>query len=202
MLQFDDTYARPFLHAGELERMEPQVLLAHRMLEERTAAGSDYLGWLDLPVTYDREAYQRLRAAARRLRAQVRHPGRHWHRWLLSWYARSGGAAAGAVFFRKTGYRVLRPEPQPGLHGRTAGLAGDARCLGQCGEQIRDDDRTGCRVPVSPCLHGAKIRKGRRTIPHCGHNGPGTRRTEEPGRRGRIRDLCHPGRCRGDAIPF
>ena len=42
--------------------------MARQFLEDGTGAGNDFLGWLDLPDTYDREEYVRIRAAAEKIR--------------------------------------------------------------------------------------------------------------------------------------
>ena len=41
---------------------------AHKTLSERSGAGSDFLGWVDLPVNYDKEEFERIKAAAERIK--------------------------------------------------------------------------------------------------------------------------------------
>ena len=55
---------------GEQEycAIAPQVELAHRMLHERTGAGSDFTGWVDLPTIYDKDEFRRIKETAQRLR--------------------------------------------------------------------------------------------------------------------------------------
>ena len=53
---------------GDLLELEKEVFNAHRTLTERKGAGSDYLGWLDLPVFEASEELRRLVAAAKRIR--------------------------------------------------------------------------------------------------------------------------------------
>src|SRR5690606_15840136 len=43
--------------------------LAHQQLHEGTGAGSDYLGWIDLPVNYDKEEFARIQSAAKKIRS-------------------------------------------------------------------------------------------------------------------------------------
>lgn len=38
------------------------------MLENGTGRGGDFLGWVDLPIDYDREEFNRIKRAARRIR--------------------------------------------------------------------------------------------------------------------------------------
>ena len=42
------------------------VLEAHKMLEEKTGAGGEFLGWLDLPINYDKEEFIRIIAPHRK----------------------------------------------------------------------------------------------------------------------------------------
>ena len=49
--------------------MAPEVCLAHEQLHQGTGAGSDYLGWLDLPINYDRDEFARIKQAAARIQA-------------------------------------------------------------------------------------------------------------------------------------
>jgi len=51
----------------EILEMAPAVADAHRMLHEGTGAGSEYRGWMDLPVAYDRQEYARIKAAAKKI---------------------------------------------------------------------------------------------------------------------------------------
>lgn len=68
MIRFDAANVRPFVQDSELENMMPQIRLAHKMLTQKTGAGNDYLGWLELPRLYDRDEFARIRQAASRIR--------------------------------------------------------------------------------------------------------------------------------------
>ncbi len=48
----------------ELEAMAGRVQDAHDMLIHKTGAGSDMLGWVELPLTYDREEFEQIKKAA------------------------------------------------------------------------------------------------------------------------------------------
>src|SRR5690625_2805547 len=63
-LKLDYSKALAFLPQEELAYQQPMIATAHHMVHERTGAGSDYLGWVDLPTTYDREEFQRIQKAA------------------------------------------------------------------------------------------------------------------------------------------
>ena len=52
----------------DLLAMEKEVAAAHSTLTEKTGAGNDFLGWLDLPVEEPTEEMIRIQAAANRIR--------------------------------------------------------------------------------------------------------------------------------------
>jgi len=61
--------ARPFL-VEQPEALQKKVNEVHRMIHQKTGLGNDYLGWLDLPKTYDKEEYKRVLEAAKKIRKQ------------------------------------------------------------------------------------------------------------------------------------
>lgn len=67
MLRFDHSGSAPFLAPHEIPFLEPQVNAAAALLDSRTGPGNDFLGWLDLPVQYDREEFSRIETAAERI---------------------------------------------------------------------------------------------------------------------------------------
>jgi len=68
-LRFDYTHALPFVKEEEIRRLAPEVRLAHDRLHQGTGAGSSFLGWVDLPVNYDRDEFRRIKEAAARIQA-------------------------------------------------------------------------------------------------------------------------------------
>ena len=56
------------LSLPDLLEMESEVFAAHKTLTEGTGAGSDYLGWLDLPMSAPTEEVTRIQMAASRIR--------------------------------------------------------------------------------------------------------------------------------------
>ncbi|MDO4286445.1 MAG: glucose-6-phosphate isomerase [Eubacteriales bacterium] len=58
------------LRAGELEKMKPIVGTAYQTLMERSGAGAEMLGWLNLPNEYDKEEFDRIKEAAKRIQKQ------------------------------------------------------------------------------------------------------------------------------------
>ena len=66
---FNGKHLTKFIRPEEYESIFPQVKLAHDQLESKTGSGNDFLGWLDLPVTYDREEFARIKQAAEKIRS-------------------------------------------------------------------------------------------------------------------------------------
>ncbi|AGA56825.1 glucose-6-phosphate isomerase [Thermobacillus composti KWC4] len=65
---FDYSKALPFVGQHEIDYLADAVRLAHDQLHNGTGAGSDFLGWINLPVNYDKEEFARIQAAAARIR--------------------------------------------------------------------------------------------------------------------------------------
>jgi glucose-6-phosphate isomerase len=68
-LQFDYSKASMFLDEKEIKYFEGYVKTAHEMLHNKTGAGNDFLGWVDLPVNYDRDEFSRIKAAAEKIKS-------------------------------------------------------------------------------------------------------------------------------------
>ena len=61
-------YAGKYAEESKLLAMQPEVTAAHKTLREGTGAGSDYLGWLDLPVNYDKAEFSEIKASAEKIK--------------------------------------------------------------------------------------------------------------------------------------
>ncbi|WP_455616524.1 glucose-6-phosphate isomerase [Eisenbergiella sp.] len=66
---FDYSKAAPFVGAHEVDFMKKQVLDAKELLVSKTGAGNDFLGWIDLPVDYDKEEFDRIKKAAAKIQS-------------------------------------------------------------------------------------------------------------------------------------
>ena len=66
---FDYSKAVSFLGAHEVEFMKKTVCDAKDVLVSRTGAGNDFLGWIDLPVDYDKEEFARIKKAAAKIQS-------------------------------------------------------------------------------------------------------------------------------------
>ena len=60
--------AQKFIGDHEVESIKPAVLDAAKRLKEKTGDGKDFLGWIDLPVNYDKEEFARIKKAAEKIR--------------------------------------------------------------------------------------------------------------------------------------
>ncbi|MCX8722642.1 glucose-6-phosphate isomerase [Lactobacillus sp. B4005] len=67
LIKFDSTKLTPFVHENELGEMQAMVDAAAKELKDGTGAGSDFLGWLDLPVNYDKDEFDRIKKAAKKI---------------------------------------------------------------------------------------------------------------------------------------
>lgn len=61
-------YCDKFIAPHELEACRAQISAAHETLVKRNGPGNDFLGWVDLPVDYDKEEFARIKAAAERIK--------------------------------------------------------------------------------------------------------------------------------------
>ena len=65
---FDYSKALGFFSEAEIGYMETQVNGAVELLHSKTGAGNDFLGWMDLPVNYDKAEFARIKAAAEKVK--------------------------------------------------------------------------------------------------------------------------------------
>ena len=64
---FDYSKAAQFISEHEVENMKKLTLDAKEVLLGKSGAGNDFLGWIDLPVDYDKEEFARIKEAAKRI---------------------------------------------------------------------------------------------------------------------------------------
>ncbi|GED15993.1 glucose-6-phosphate isomerase [Aneurinibacillus migulanus] len=67
-ISFDYSNALSFIKKDEVDNLRESVKIAHFMLHEKKGPGSDFLGWVDLPICYDKEEFERIKQAANRIR--------------------------------------------------------------------------------------------------------------------------------------
>ena len=64
---FDYSKAASFIKDHEVESMKKLALDAKDLLVSKEGAGNDFLGWIDLPVDYDKEEFDRIKKAASKI---------------------------------------------------------------------------------------------------------------------------------------
>ncbi|MDO5337474.1 MAG: glucose-6-phosphate isomerase [Eubacteriales bacterium] len=64
---FDYSKAACFVADHEMESMKTLAQAAKSTLVSKSGAGNDFLGWIDLPVDYDKEEFARIKAAAKKI---------------------------------------------------------------------------------------------------------------------------------------
>ena len=67
-LKLIDKYAKSFLNSSVLEELEKNAKNALETVIKRDGAGNDFLGWVDLPVNYDKEEFARIKVAAEKIK--------------------------------------------------------------------------------------------------------------------------------------
>lgn len=69
VLRFNSEYALRFIDAQEYHSLSSTVVHMHNQIHQRTGIGNEYLGWLDWPIKYDREEYERIKHTAKNIQA-------------------------------------------------------------------------------------------------------------------------------------
>ena len=67
MIKLNEKFLSPFVRANEVAQMEAELEAARKTVMDKSGAGSDFLGWLDLPVDYDKEEFARIKTAAAKI---------------------------------------------------------------------------------------------------------------------------------------
>ena len=98
---------------------EEQALTAIRQLSDGTGAGSDFIGWVDLPVNYDKEEFSRIQKAAKKIQADSK---------ALVVIGIGGsylGARAVIELLKSPNYNLL-PKSTPDIYFAGNGISSDA----------------------------------------------------------------------------
>ncbi len=66
---FDYSLADSFVRSDEVDLMRASIETARDTLEHKKGAGNDFLGWIDLPVDYDKEEFARIKDAAKKIQS-------------------------------------------------------------------------------------------------------------------------------------
>lgn len=68
-IKFDYSKSLRFINFHEVDHVGETVKLMHRMLHNKTGPGSDFLGWVELPVNYDKQEFLRIKEAADKIKS-------------------------------------------------------------------------------------------------------------------------------------
>ncbi|WP_346879425.1 glucose-6-phosphate isomerase [Clostridium sp. UBA3061] len=55
------------VNESHINNLKPMITAAHNTLHNRSGAGNEFLGWLDLPNNYDKAEFERVKVAAKRI---------------------------------------------------------------------------------------------------------------------------------------
>ena len=66
-VSFDYSIASKFISDDEMNMMKSIAEEAKSKMLNKTGAGNDFLGWIDLPVNYDKEEFERIQKAAKKI---------------------------------------------------------------------------------------------------------------------------------------
>ncbi|MBE5796417.1 MAG: glucose-6-phosphate isomerase [Clostridiales bacterium] len=99
-----------FVAPAEMENMSALVNTVNEVLLSGKGAGNDFLGWLDLPVNYDKEEFARIQQAAKKIQGESK---------VLVVIGIGGsylGARAAIEFVNGQMYNGVRPEGIPEIY--------------------------------------------------------------------------------------
>ena len=68
-VSFDYSKTEGYVHAHEVESMKAITESAKELLLSKKGAGNDFLGWIDLPVDYDKDEFERIKKAAKKIQS-------------------------------------------------------------------------------------------------------------------------------------
>lgn len=68
-VSFDYSNTEGYVHAHEVESMKAITESAKELLLSKKGAGNDFLGWIDLPVDYDKDEFERIKKAAKKIQS-------------------------------------------------------------------------------------------------------------------------------------
>jgi glucose-6-phosphate isomerase len=69
-ITFDYTESLSFFREEEVLQLQRSINTMHDKLHQKTGEGSEFTGWVDWPVTFDRNEFARIKVAARKITAQ------------------------------------------------------------------------------------------------------------------------------------
>ena len=68
-ISFDYKMAKPFLAQSEITMQKEFIGVAHDLLHSKSGAGNEFLGWVNLPLDYDKDEFARIKKSAEKIRS-------------------------------------------------------------------------------------------------------------------------------------
>lgn len=68
-VKLNTNYLTSFIDKDELTGIRAQAEAAAQLLHSKTGLGNDFLGWVELPTNYDKEEFERIKAAAKKIQS-------------------------------------------------------------------------------------------------------------------------------------
>ena len=131
---FDYSKAAGFVSTDEIASMERIVEQSKEVLVSKSGAGNDFLGWIDLPVAYDKEEFARIQESAKKICSDSE---------VLVVIGIGGsylGARAAIEFLRHSFYNVVSKETRKTPEIYFAGNSISSRYLNHLIDVIGDRD--------------------------------------------------------------
>ena len=70
-LCFDSSYAKDFIRENDIKGMLGQLEAAHNAVNLKNGLGNDFVGWVNLPFDYDKQEFDRIKAAAKKIQSDT-----------------------------------------------------------------------------------------------------------------------------------
>lgn len=67
-MNVDSSSALNFLDMNLYEKMYKEALLAYDKIVNKSGEGNDFLGWFDLPISYDKDEFERIKKASNKIK--------------------------------------------------------------------------------------------------------------------------------------
>ena len=71
-VKLNERYLSGFLTKEEIDSYKSRAIVAHGQLLCGTGAGNDFCGWVNLPESYDKDEFARIKAAADKIKKKTR----------------------------------------------------------------------------------------------------------------------------------
>ena len=66
-IKLNEKFIEGFVASHEIEYLKPFAKVAHGLLVNQNGQGNDFHGWVNLPVDYDKDEFQRIKAASEKI---------------------------------------------------------------------------------------------------------------------------------------